>query len=557
MGPHVKDLGPEVLMVAGQLASFLALVGLVWLRLGPQTRHALALRGTRWLHLVLVLLLLPPFIVLSEEIVVHVTRGLDAVLGPQTGNLEMAWQGAAAQPATPLAYIRFIDQLYEKLARQPWAVVLFVGCLLPGIGEEIFFRGFLGRGLVARYGPVLGVFFTSLLFGVMHIDPVQACYTLVLGIGLHIVYLTTKSLCGPILLHTLYNVVGFTLCKLRLEGRLDLGDGMGSPTLSPLLALMALSAVVVLVVLFYQTRVRWVLPDGSAWSPGYVTAEMCPERAAVPLSHFPRAWGALVAGGVYLFFGGVSAEAALSWLDMADAREDVRRGLVHCDKGEYDQAIAAYTRSLRLKEKVSDVYALRADAYRLKGDHTLAISDCNQALRLDPHAALAYVSRGATYHQMGDPDRALADCNHAIRLDGRLAFAYSIRGAACCDRGQHELAIADWTQALKLEPRHAWTHNALAWLWATCPEAKHRQGRKAVEQATKACELTQWKEADYLTTLAAAHAECGQFPEAVRRQEEALRLASAAQKAGCAALLRQFQEGRPYRDYSIPQTRSR
>jgi tetratricopeptide (TPR) repeat protein len=242
---------------------------------------------------------------------------------------------------------------------------------------------------------------------------------------------------------------------------------------------------------------------------------------------------------------------------MAGARDHVRRGLIHCEKGEYDQAIAAYTRSIRLKEKFPEAYALRAEAYRLKGDCKLAIADCNRALQLDPQAALTYANRGAAYHLLGNTDRALADCNQAIRLDERLAYAYSIRGAVYSDRGEPDRAIADWTQALKLDPQHAGTRNALAWLWATCPEAKHRQGRKAVEQATKACELTQWKEAEYLATLAAAHAECGQFHEAVRRQEEALRLAPVPQKASFAALLQQFQQEQPYRDHSISQTRSR
>ena len=51
---------------------------------------------------------------------------------------------------------------------------------------------------------------------------------------------------------------------------------------------------------------------------------------------------------------------------------------------------------------------------------------------------------------------------------------------------------------------------------ATCPEEKHRNGQQAVEYATKACELTAWKNAPYLGTLAAAYAEAGDFAKAVQ-----------------------------------------
>ena len=73
--------------------------------------------------------------------------------------------------------------------------------------------------------------------------------------------------------------------------------------------------------------------------------------------------------------------------------------------------------------------------------------------------------------------------------------------------------------------------NSMARFLAICPTEKYRDGKRAIDFATKACEFTNWKDGDFLDTLAAAYAEAGEFEKAVKWQLEAVDLAAKDDKA--------------------------
>lgn len=162
--------------------------------------------------------------------------------------------------------------------------------------------------------------------------------------------------------------------------------------------------------------------------------------------------------------------------------------------------------------------------------------------------AAEYVRRGAAWGQKREFDRAIADYNEALRIDPKNALAYFNRGLALQNKGDYARAIADYLEVARLEPKNANPYNSAAWLLATAPVATARNGARAVEVARKAAELSQWKDGDILDTLAAAHAEAGNFPEAVRWQQKAMEFPEFMKNQADAAVVRlaMYRERKPY-----------
>ncbi len=113
-------------------------------------------------------------------------------------------------------------------------------------------------------------------------------------------------------------------------------------------------------------------------------------------------------------------------------------------------------------------------------------------------------------------------------------------------------AIKDYEEAIRLAPLAPRAYNQLAWLHATCPDSAYRDGKAAVEGATRACDLTSYKNYQYLDTLAAAHAEGGDFEKALTWGFLAAELAPSARKAMVNEHIELFKHRQPFRDDAKP-----
>jgi tetratricopeptide (TPR) repeat protein len=214
-----------------------------------------------------------------------------------------------------------------------------------------------------------------------------------------------------------------------------------------------------------------------------------------------------------------------------------------------DQAIAFFTDYIRANPGDPHGYTMRAIIRREeKKEHDVALEDLNEAIRRDPTSAASYNNRGVARERKKEYDRAIADFDAAIRLDPKSTVAYSNRGLAREAKREYDRAIADFDEAIRLNPKSAEAYNVRAWVWATCPDARYRDGKRAVESATKACELSGWKDPNPIDTLAAASAEAGDFEAAVKWQTKAnALLADAGAKVEGQERLQLYRERKPYR----------
>src|SRR5439155_983716 len=183
---------------------------------------------------------------------------------------------------------------------------------------------------------------------------------------------------------------------------------------------------------------------------------------------------------------------------------------------------------------------------RLSSGDEKAIVDYDEVIRLDPKDVYAYIYRGCAYERKGDYDKAIADYDEAIRLDPKGAKAYEIRGAAYHDKGDYDKAIADYDEAIRLDPKYALPYNSFAWLLGTCPQVSFRDGKKAINYAIKAWELS--KDPAFLDTLAAAYAEAGDFKQAIKWETKFLETPNLSEKntTGGKSRLALYQAHKPY-----------
>lgn len=96
--------------------------------------------------------------------------------------------------------IKSLSDSADSVVSGNFFIALFAVGIIGPITEEIVFRhGFITS--LEKINPLFAIIFSSVLFGLMHINPVQVVYAGILGLLFGILYQKTKKLSIPILLH--------------------------------------------------------------------------------------------------------------------------------------------------------------------------------------------------------------------------------------------------------------------------------------------------------------------------------------------------------------------
>jgi arabinofuranosyltransferase len=212
------------------------------------------------------------------------------------------------------------------------------------------------------------------------------------------------------------------------------------------------------------------------------------------------------------------------------------RGSLYAQQNELDKAIADYNRALERKPDLVAAYIGRGDAYVKQKRIPQAIEDFNRAADLDPGQSRTYNSRGLVYKGMRDWQHALDDFRQFISWDPVESPGY--HRMACTLAATNDLeAIYELNPA---KPPYYLTDAliSLAWVLATHPDAKYRNGAQALRYAEAVMAIQSDRTATLFDVLAASYAEVGRFPEAVATARRGLKLATGTDQQSLAESIR-------------------
>lgn len=232
----------------------------------------------------------------------------------------------------------------------------------------------------------------------------------------------------------------------------------------------------------------------------------------------------------------------------SDAGAYVNRGNVYRETGRYKLAINDYSKAINLDNEHFQAMNHRAWVQMKLKNYSLALKDLTAAVALDDEYAEAHNNRGLVLQELGRPDEAMKSFNRAVEIYPRFVEALGNRADLHKSRKEYAAALRDLSAAVVSAPGSYRPLNDLAWFLATCPDAGFRDSNRALKNIREAHRIAGDRSWHVLDTYGAALAESGNFPNAIKWAEKALKAAPAADRKTVSAHLATYKNGKPIRD---------
>lgn len=227
------------------------------------------------------------------------------------------------------------------------------------------------------------------------------------------------------------------------------------------------------------------------------------------------------------------------------------RARLHYFQENLEEARADINRLLQERPGLSQGVLLRSMIEAAGGDYQKAIVDLQNILRADPTNVDLQLQLAAIYVADERPRKAIQVLSGILAADETNWRALRSRGDALLSVGKHAQAVEDYNTAVKLAPDNDGILNNLAWVLSTSPKDEVRDGKRAIELATKACEVTNYEMPHIISTLAAAYAETGDFESAIKWSKKCVEIGVEKLPEQIEQLrdeLKHYEEGKPFRE---------
>ncbi len=226
------------------------------------------------------------------------------------------------------------------------------------------------------------------------------------------------------------------------------------------------------------------------------------------------------------------------------------RARIRQQAGDAEEALVDVEAVLEQDDENSPALEIKGLIAAERENYPEAIRIFRKLVQLNRDDPVVLSQLGMLYLAAKQPREAIRRFTKALDIDAENFPSRRGRSDAEISIGDHQAALADLEKAHALKPDDTSILNNLAWLLATSPDDGIRDADRAIELATKACEATEWKAGHIISTLAAAHAEKGDFEKAREYSRKAVETTEASDEVReqLRGELASYEAGKPWRE---------